>query len=106
MVVAMRLIETETGEQYPVLYRRITSRKVRLTVTDNDNCVATFQWFDDTGEIDKVRVEPKYRRKGIATGLLRIANTYMPIKHSAYRSPEGNIWAESTGDYLPPLKRD
>jgi hypothetical protein len=107
----MLKIELETGEQFEVKYKRMTSDTVALIVDDEqDNRIAFFKWNDLTGEIATIRVEPdvngiNYRRRGIATELLRIANTHMRINHSGYRSPEGNIWAESTGDYLPPLIR-
>lgn len=108
----MLKIELETGEQFEVNYQRRTSDTVALIVNDDrGNRIAIFTWNDITGEIVTVRVSPdvnsvNYRRRGIATALLGIANTYIPIIHSPYRSPEGDDWAQSTGDQLPQLSKD
>lgn len=105
----MMIIELETGEQFEVRYQRVTSNKVALTVWTIEDVfgpqaqrIASFSWNELTGEIATVRVESDYRRRGIATALLQIANTYIPITHSADRNDAGQLWAESTGDELPP----
>lgn len=54
------------------------------------------------GEVKDVRVGEPHRRKGVATGMWNYAKQqgFNP-EHSDSRTPEGNKWAESTGDYLP-----
>ena len=62
------------------------------------------------GTIDMIEVHPDYQRQGIATGLYNFAKQEsdrtggeLPYpKQSSIRSPEGDAWAKSTGDYLPP----
>lgn len=53
-------------------------------------------------EIKDIIVDPEHRRKGIATGLWNYAKAqgFNP-EHSDSRTPEGDAWAESTGDYVP-----
>ena len=69
-------------------------------------------WGQDNpvpGEIDKIDVEERFRRQGVATQMLEEArrvsgvdgNVPYPV-HSTNRTPEGEAWAKSTGDKLPP----
>jgi hypothetical protein len=69
-------------------------------------------WGQDNpvpGEIDKIDVEERFRRQGVATQMLEEArrvsgvdgNVPYPV-HSTTRTPEGEAWAKSTGDKLPP----
>jgi len=120
----MILLITSNGEKFRVTKQHSTSEKDALVVTNADGIrVATFTWNVFTGEIGSVRVEAcvgeigtwgtddyipgiNYQRRGIATALLRLANTYTPIKHSAFRTGAGDKWAHSTGDPLPPLNRN
>lgn len=60
------------------------------------------------GEIDKIEVAEKFRRQGVATGLLEEARRLSTVDenvpyvvHSASRTPDGEAWAKSTGDALP-----
>ena len=61
------------------------------------------------GEIDKIDVEERFRRQGVATQMLEEArrvsgvdgNVPYPV-HSTTRTAEGEAWAKSTGDKLPP----
>lgn len=59
-------------------------------------------------EIESLWVGPDYRRQGIATELYEKAqeHTEGKIKHSAYRTREGDAWARSVGGYLPPSYAD
>jgi hypothetical protein len=60
------------------------------------------------GEIDKIEVTEKFRRQGVATGLLEEARRLSAVDenvpyvvHSKSRTSDGDAWAKSTGDYLP-----
>ena len=61
------------------------------------------------GEIDKIDVGEKFRRQGVATQMLEEARRTSEVDknvpyavHSTTRTPEGEAWAKSTGDNLPP----
>jgi GNAT superfamily N-acetyltransferase len=62
------------------------------------------------GTIDIIETHPDYQRQGIATGLYNFAKQEsvrtdgeLPYpKQSSIRSPEGDKWAKSTGEHLPP----
>lgn len=61
------------------------------------------------GEIDKIDVGEKFRRQGIASQMLEEARRTSEIDknvpyavHSTTRTAEGEAWAQSTGDKLPP----
>lgn len=56
-----------------------------------------------TGEIKRVHVNRDHRRQSIATTMLGIAKSHEPkLRHSPSRTDEGEAWAKSTGDPLPP----
>ena len=67
---------------------------------------------DSATEILEIEVSPEHRRKGLATAALKHSQTVarasrgaIPIpSHSPSRTPEGDAWAKSTGDTLPPRK--
>jgi ribosomal protein S18 acetylase RimI-like enzyme len=79
--------------------------------------VGFIEWEKSEGsesatEILEIEVSPEHRRKGLATAALRHSQTVaraskgaipMP-RHSPQRTPEGDAWAKSTGDTLPPRK--
>lgn len=72
--------------------------------------VGELSWTTDESLVDEphviafVFVYSEYRRRGIATELLRRAREVDPlIVHSDVRSWAGDAWARSTGDELPPL---
>ncbi|WP_432112797.1 GNAT family N-acetyltransferase [Streptomyces sp. S1] len=53
-------------------------------------------------EIAQVTVYAEWRRRGIATRLLREAQKIEPaVRHSTIRTLEGDAWAKSTGDEIP-----
>jgi hypothetical protein len=61
-----------------------------------------------TGEINRIRVNKPERRQGLATTMLGIAKEASikqsgnPLQHSRERTDDGEAWAKSTGDQLPP----
>jgi ribosomal protein S18 acetylase RimI-like enzyme len=79
--------------------------------------VGFMEWEKSEGsesatEILEIEVSPEHRRKGLATAALKHSQTVaraskgaIPIpSHSPQRTPEGDAWAKSTGDTLPPRK--
>lgn len=68
-------------------------------------------WEDEDGGegvLNSIDVYPKFRRKGVATAMWNHAkdlaktdkNISYPI-HSTFRTHEGDVWANSTGDFVP-----
>lgn len=61
-------------------------------------------------QITEVKVDPDHQRQGLATEALRHAQRVARASggripeplHSSWRTPEGDAWARSTGDYVPP----
>ena len=64
--------------------------------------------WEPSGEIYYIKVPPEYRRQGIATKLWEAAKELaresgLPIPTlSQYRTDEGDAWAKSLGEELPP----
>lgn len=61
------------------------------------------------GTVSSIDVAPEFQRQGIATAMwnhakrLSQSNPSIPTPiHSDFRTPEGDAWAKSTGDWLPP----
>lgn len=109
----MILLKLPNGEKFEIRHQRATSEKDALVVllpngsTHKDEYLATFTWNVFTGEIGSVKIlDANYMRKGIATALFQLANTYTKIKHSAYRTGAGDAWAHSVGGEIPPLNRN
>jgi hypothetical protein len=80
------------------------------SVEDDFKMVGAMWLHPETGNIEQITVEPSHQRRGIASEmyeLAKIAHKHFPDKypypeHSPARTPEGNAWAQSTGDYVPP----
>lgn len=55
-----------------------------------------------TLEIQWIGTVARHRRRGVATALLAAARAdgIQPV-HSPWRTPDGELWARSTGDPLP-----
>lgn len=68
--------------------------------------IAFIEW-EATGELYFIKTPEQSRRKGIATILWGQANFYQSemnlpaLKHSAYRTKDGEAWANSFGVELP-----
>jgi GNAT superfamily N-acetyltransferase len=64
--------------------------------------------WEPSGELYYIKVPPEYRRQGIATRLWEAAKEHarkfgLPIPtHSQYRTDEGDAWAKSLDEELPP----
>lgn len=65
-----------------------------------------------SSEIWNIEVDPAHQRKGLATEALRhsqrvaqASRGVIPVpRHSENRTPEGDLWARSTGDPFPKNK--
>lgn len=75
--------------------------------------VGDIRWSDKAGDIMGLYVNPVFRRKGVATALLKQAEShYDPssgkkkVKHSPYRTEMGDKWAKAVGGEVPPLEDD
>jgi ribosomal protein S18 acetylase RimI-like enzyme len=69
---------------------------------DQDFWISQLTWR--TGHIAGVWVHEKYRRRGIATTMLKIADHYngSPLSHSPRRTQDGLAWSLTTGHEVPP----
>lgn len=81
-------------------------RVLRLAVSLGDD-LAYIDW-EPSGELYFIKVPAEYRRQGIATKLWEHAQEHArsfnlpPLIHSEYRTNEGDAWAKSFGEKLPP----
>lgn len=68
--------------------------------------VARIAWRAGTGEVEHLWVRESLRREGVATRLWTAARGIDPgVRHSAWRTDEGDAWARSVGGHLPERKR-
>jgi len=85
---------------------RVNVRVLRIAVQLEDDA-AYIEW-EPSGELYYIKVPVEYRRQGIATRLWKSAQDYathfgLPaLSHSQYRTNEGDAWAKSLGENLPP----
>ena len=89
--------ETEDGRQ--------KDHVLSVHVPGRTDPVGHLAWDDRHGVVDGVYVTPRYRRKGLATGLWNIAKAFgnehpqiAAVKHSPVQLPAGKVWARSVGD--------
>jgi GNAT superfamily N-acetyltransferase len=94
------------GKRYPVSFQ-FGCFTEHLVMRDTDGSeIAHFSWHQYSGEIWDVRVRETFRHRGIATKLLEMARGIEPaIHHSADRTPDGDGWACSLGETLPPRSK-
>lgn len=86
-------------------YRRTVTYRYIYAYHDSVE-VGHLQWLfsprdERHGSITSLYVYPAWRRKGIATQMLKHARTHHPVTHSLFRTADGEAWALSTGDPLP-----
>ena len=62
---------------------------------------AKLVWEVDTGEVLHIGVNADHRRQGVATALWNEAQRYGAIRHSAYRTDDGDAFARAVGGVLP-----
>jgi len=80
-----------------------------IVALDDLTAVGSLRWLipdreqADAGQIVWIEVTPRFRRRGVATGLLKAAQAYAehyrlpPPRHSESRTPSGEAWATSLG---------
>jgi hypothetical protein len=100
----MRVIEID-GELCPVRFQKGTGKHSLVVNKPDGTRIAWISWQEYTGEIKYIEVRKdqfhNYRRRGIATALLKLAREYAPIKHATDRTPDGERWAQSLNEELP-----
>ena len=69
------------------------------------------EWPTEVGELNHIIVRNTHKRQGIASFMYGYAkkmsesdSTIAPPVHSTHRSDEGDDWAKSTGDPVPPRR--
>jgi len=76
-----------------------------VDVMKDGKVAATLSWNPETNVVESVFVAAESRRKGIAKALWAEAKKANPaLKHSEYRTPEGDIFAHAVGGPVPELK--
>lgn len=76
-----------------------------LNVVKDGKVVGFINWNVDTKVIENIELVGSERGKNLAPAIWAEAKKLEPgLKHSEYRTPEGDKFAFSTGDVVPPLK--
>lgn len=66
---------------------------------------ARLRWEVLTGEVYSLWVHPDHRRQGRASELWRRAGEIAEVRHSAWRTDDGDAFARAMGGELPPRLR-
>ena len=109
----------ENLSEYQFRYRPVKSEElheVQAIHKPTGEPIGRMTWLN-YGPLHEIDVNRDHQRKGIATGMwghaIELAvssyskgvNKRIPMpEHSIFRTPAGDAWAKSTGDYLPPNK--
>lgn len=84
---------------------KLAKEIANVNVVKDGQTVGSLNWNKNTGVIENIEITPGHRGKGIAQAVWAEAKRIDPnLKHSEYRTPEGDRFAYSTGDVVPPLK--
>lgn len=76
-----------------------------IDVMKDGKVAGTLSWDPKTNIVESVFVDSKHRLRGIAKALWAEARKANPaLKHSEYRTPEGDIFAHAVGGPVPELK--
>jgi hypothetical protein len=76
-----------------------------VDVVKDGKVIATLTWDPTSDIVEGVFVATKERNRGIAKALWAEAKKANPaLRHSEYRTPQGDMFAHSTGDFVPELK--
>lgn len=78
---------------------RVSAAMLRISIPG----VATLTWETESGEVYTMRTEPRFRRQGHMSRLWRIAGQIRPVRHSPWRTADGDAFARAIGGDLPPL---
>lgn len=80
----------------------------RIVAKEDESPIGQITW---RRKIEDIFVEPKFRRQGVATGLLNYARELstqfegvMPPQHSEHRTEEGDAWAKAVDTDVPELQ--
>ena len=96
-----------TPEGDPAHFVAMTGR----TPHNQPDFMGQMSWHPESGEILSLEVKQEHRRKGVATSLYNFAHQtaaqqgIVAPRHSSERTPEGDSWAHSVGDSVPPLEK-
>ena len=83
----------------------------RIDLFNNFGAVGYLEWEED-GEVNKIYIGDKLRRKGLGTYLWDLATElsekegWQPPEHSSRRTEAGDAFAQSIGGYIPRLTDD
>jgi len=77
----------------------------KLEAFQDDFRVGLMHWDMVTGECLTVFTHQGYRRQGIATRMWSYAREIYGVEHSRERTVDGQAWALSLGEILPPWSR-
>jgi hypothetical protein len=84
---------------------KLAKEIANVNIVKDGETVGFINWNKNTGVIENIEIGPAHRGKGIAQAVWVEAKKIDPnLKHSEYRTPEGDKFAFSTGDVVPPLK--
>ena len=83
----------------------IAKEIANVNIVKDGQTVGSLNWNKNTGIIENIEITSGHRGKGIAQAVwIEAKKTNPSLKHSEYRTPEGDRFAYSTGDFVPPLK--
>jgi hypothetical protein len=75
-----------------------------LNIKSGDEVVGFVAWDKDTKVVENIKVDAAHRGKKLAQAAWAEVKKIEPgLQHSEYRTPDGDRFAHSTGDYVPPL---
>lgn len=84
----------------------------RIDLSNPQGAVGYIEWDEDGGEVTKIYVGDKLRRRGVGTYLWELATEWSeqngadPPEHSDRRSQDGDAFARAIGGYIPTLRDD
>jgi hypothetical protein len=75
-----------------------------INILKDGEIAGYLNWNIDTKVIENIEVKPEHRGQRLAQAAWAAAKEIEPeLKHAQYRTPAGDRFAHSTGDYVPPL---
>lgn len=75
-----------------------------VNILKDGDIVGFLNWNVDNKVIENIEIKPEHRGKRLAQAAWAAAKEIEPeLKHAQYRTPAGDRFAHSTGDYVPPL---
>jgi hypothetical protein len=75
-----------------------------VNILKDGDIVGFLNWNVDNKVIENIEIKPEHRGKRLAQAAWAAAKEIEPeLRHAQYRTPAGDRFAHSTGDYVPPL---